>query len=234
MNLKLDDIVDTLKDMQKPCSETDDGDVDKRFSRLEETIGKLAIDISEIKSKQTEMTEEILENRKHAISKYTILDEEFGKMKSDILEIKTKQADIKEEMNENRQHATSKNRELNTDTNERFKEITVRLNENREYSTAKYHEIRVENNDHVMAANTKQRELKQSFDELKQHVDRNVKTSGTIYVRWGRTTCPGNGSEVIYSGYAGGSHKNHTGAAVSMLCLPTDPDWEMYKDTEEG
>ena len=233
MNLKLDDIVDTLKDIQKPCSETDDGGVDNRFSWLEETIKAMANDISEIKSMQTEMKEEIKENRQHATSKYTMLEEEFGKMKSDISEIKTKQTDIKAEINENRQYALSKYRELNADTKERFKEITVRLNENREYSTAKYHEIRVETNDHIMAANTKHRELKQSYDELNQHVDRKVKTSGTTYVRWGRTTCPGNGSEVIYSGYAGGSHKNHTGAAVSMLCLPTDPDWELYKDTEE-
>ena len=126
MNLKLDDIVDTLKDIQKPCSEIADSGVDKRISLLEEAVENMVTDISEMKNKQTE---------------------------------------IKEEMKENRQHANFKYYELNEDTNERFKEITVRLNENREYSTAEYHEIRVETNDHVNAANTKQRELKQSYDE---------------------------------------------------------------------
>lgn len=52
------------------------------------------------------------------------------------------------------------------------------------------------------------------------------------YIRWGRTTCPGNGSEPVYDGYAGGSLYNHQGAAASMLCLPKDPDWNngRYSD----
>lgn len=28
---------------------------------------------------------------------------------------------------------------------------------------------------------------------------------GATYVRWGRTTCPGNGSELVYEGYTAGS-----------------------------
>ena len=51
----------------------------------------------------------------------------------------------------------------------------------------------------------------------------------TIYARWGRTTCPGNGSEPVYDGFAGGSHYSHKGAASSMLCLPKDPDWDAGK-----
>ena len=55
----------------------------------------------------------------------------------------------------------------------------------------------------------------------------------TIYTRWGRTTCPGNGSEAVYDGSAGGSHYSHKGGASSMLCLPKDPDWDAgkYSDT---
>ena len=55
----------------------------------------------------------------------------------------------------------------------------------------------------------------------------------TIYTHWGRTTCPGNGSESVYNGYAGGSHYSHSGGAASMLCLPNDPDWDAgnYSDT---
>ena len=165
MNMKLDDIADTIKDIQKPCPETADGGVDKRFSRLEETVEKLVSDLSEMKNKQTELKEEILENR--------------------------------------------------------------------EYSIAKYHELRIETNDHVDVTNTKHRELKLSYDELKQHVDRNVKTTETTYVRWGRNVCPGNGTETIYAGYAGGSWYEHPGAAVSMLCLPQDPDWALYTDKED-
>ena len=55
----------------------------------------------------------------------------------------------------------------------------------------------------------------------------------TTYTRWGRTTCPGNGSESVYDGYAGGSYYSHTGGAASMLCLPKDPDWDAGKYSDK-
>ena len=55
----------------------------------------------------------------------------------------------------------------------------------------------------------------------------------TTYTRWGRTTCPGNGSESVYDGFAGGSHYSHKGGASSMLCLPRDPDWEAGKTSDK-
>ena len=59
--------------------------------------------------------------------------------------------------------------------------------------------------------------------------------SGATYIRWGKTSCPGNGWTEVYSGYAGGSYFNHKGAAASMLCLPKDPIWKKYDDTvQEG
>ena len=58
--LKLDDIANTLKDIQQPCMEKSDGGIDKKIHRLEETIEQMANDISKIKTKQTEMEEEIL------------------------------------------------------------------------------------------------------------------------------------------------------------------------------
>lgn len=58
-----------------------------------------------------------------------------------------------------------------------------------------------------------------------------IGVTGTSYIRWGRTSCPGNGSELIYSGYAGGSYYSHEGGAVSLLCLPSQPDWANYDDT---
>ncbi|XP_069131815.1 uncharacterized protein [Argopecten irradians] len=49
--------------------------------------------------------------------------------------------------------------------------------------------------------------------------------AGSTFVRWGRTDCPVNVTELVYSGYAGGSWYNHQGAAAGHLCLPSDPEW---------
>ena len=63
-------------------------------------------------------------------------------------------------------------------------------------------------------------------DQFLAHASMLLKTT---YIRWGRTSCPGNGSEAVYEGFAGGSHYSHKGAASSMLCLPKDPDWDAGK-----
>ena len=213
--------------------------------------------ISEIENKQTEMKEQIIETGQNANLKYYELYADLNKIEGILndtredsivryhelredtyeyfdainttnQEIKNKQTEMKEQIIETGQNATFKYHELYADVNK----IKGILNETREDAFARYHELREETDDCFDAINTTHVKLKQSYDELKQHVDRNVKTTGTTYVRWGRTTCPGNGSDVIYSGYAGGSLYSHTGAAVSMLCLPTDPDWALYKETE--
>jgi hypothetical protein len=57
--------------------------------------------------------------------------------------------------------------------------------------------------------------------------------TGATYIRWGKTTCPGNMTELVYKGYAGGSHYNKQGAASSYLCLPEDPLWNVYEDGEQ-
>ena len=57
-------------------------------------------------------------------------------------------------------------------------------------------------------------------------------TKTASYIRWGRTTCPGNGSESVYDGFAAGSHYTHKGGASSMLCLPKDPDWDAGKTND--
>ncbi|KAH3807583.1 hypothetical protein DPMN_135928 [Dreissena polymorpha] len=41
---------------------------------------------------------------------------------------------------------------------------------------------------------------------------------GSVYTRWGRTTCTQNGSELIYTGYIGGNWLNKNGAA-DYICL---------------
>ena len=48
--------------------------------------------------------------------------------------------------------------------------------------------------------------------------------AGVIFIRWGRTVCPGHNTELVYSGFAGGSYAGHSGAAAEFVCLPRDPD----------
>lgn len=59
------------------------------------------------------------------------------------------------------------------------------------------------------------------------------RTTGVVYTRWGRTTCPNNATQKIYSGYVGGS-KQTEGGAANLLCLPTDPTWERYRNGIQG
>ena len=60
-------------------------------------------------------------------------------------------------------------------------------------------------------------------------------TGGTTYIRWGRTTCPsGNGTELLYSGRAGGTHWDHSGGAANYLCMPDDPDHLQYQSGLQG
>ena len=45
-------------------------------------------------------------------------------------------------------------------------------------------------------------------------------------MRWGRTTCPAiNGTDMVYNGYAAGSHSSHRGGAANHLCMPKDPEF---------
>ena len=51
-------------------------------------------------------------------------------------------------------------------------------------------------------------------------------SGGALYTRWGRTTCPGTpGTELVYSGLAGGSRYSHSGGGANYLCLPTSPQY---------
>nr|KAG5693600.1 hypothetical protein BaRGS_014620 [Batillaria attramentaria] len=44
----------------------------------------------------------------------------------------------------------------------------------------------------------------------------------SVYVRWGRSTCPST-SSLVYSGVIGGSHYTQSGAASNYLCLSLSP-----------
>ena len=51
-----------------------------------------------------------------------------------------------------------------------------------------------------------------------------VSSGGTVYTRWGRTTCPDTpGTEVVYSGIVASSHYKENGGGANYLCLPNDP-----------
>ena len=53
---------------------------------------------------------------------------------------------------------------------------------------------------------------------------------GTVYTRWGRTSCPSDqGTTLVYSGRAGGSVYNDDGGAANLLCLPDDPEYSRYE-----
>ncbi|VDI47796.1 Hypothetical predicted protein [Mytilus galloprovincialis] len=52
-----------------------------------------------------------------------------------------------------------------------------------------------------------------------------IPSIGTTYIRWGRKQCPNNNTELIYSGFAGGSHYTDPGAAAEYVYLPPDPNY---------
>ncbi|KAL4220201.1 hypothetical protein ACF0H5_020609 [Mactra antiquata] len=56
---------------------------------------------------------------------------------------------------------------------------------------------------------------------------------GSIYTRWGRTTCPGNGTDLAYSGYMAGTYHTGTtkGSGANYLCLAGDPTWDFYSES---
>ncbi|CAI8046523.1 Short-chain collagen C4 (Fragment), partial [Geodia barretti] len=58
---------------------------------------------------------------------------------------------------------------------------------------------------------------------------------GAAYVRWGRTVCPsGQGTELVYSGRAGGSRYSHQGGGANHLCMPDDPEHLQYTSGVQG
>ncbi|OWF35860.1 short-chain collagen C4-like [Mizuhopecten yessoensis] len=60
----------------------------------------------------------------------------------------------------------------------------------------------------------------------------NQTSTGSTYVRWGRKTCPGNGTSLVYSGFAGGSYYSGSGGPADFLCMPPDPIYEVNASTD--
>ena len=50
--------------------------------------------------------------------------------------------------------------------------------------------------------------------------------AGVTYIRWGRTTCPNvTGTQLVYSGRAGGTFWSIQGGGAEKLCLPDQPEY---------
>ena len=60
-------------------------------------------------------------------------------------------------------------------------------------------------------------------------------TGGAVYVRWGKRICPsGQGTELVYSGRAGGSYYSRSGGSANMVCMPNDPNHLQYQSGQQG
>ncbi|XP_076454607.1 short-chain collagen C4-like [Babylonia areolata] len=51
-------------------------------------------------------------------------------------------------------------------------------------------------------------------------------SGGSTYIRWGRKTCPGNVSTLVYSGLAGGKLYSQKGSGSNRLCLTKTPEYD--------
>lgn len=79
----------------------------------------------------------------------------------------------------------------------------------------------------------KKRDVKQKEQEPGLHSLTQIQ-GGAVYIRWGRTTCPGNETELVYAGIAGGSWHGNTGSATNFQCLPNKPVWGRYTSKDAG
>ena len=54
------------------------------------------------------------------------------------------------------------------------------------------------------------------------------RSGGVIYTRWGKSSRPNiTGTEMVYTGRAGGSHYTHSGGGANYLCMPLDPEYTL-------
>jgi len=49
-----------------------------------------------------------------------------------------------------------------------------------------------------------------------------------VYIRWGHTSCPSSGAQIVYSGIVAGPHSGHSGGGSNPQCLPLDPTYLRY------
>ncbi|XP_065939522.1 short-chain collagen C4-like [Magallana gigas] len=130
------------------------------------------------------------------VGKYTDLSAKYADLSTKYSDMSTKDND-----------QSAKYNDLSTKYNDqsaKYNELSTKYTD----LSTKYSDLFIKNNDMLAKYNTL---LTKS----------NV---GGIFVRWGRKDCPGNNTELVYSGFAGGSYYSHTGATAEFVCLPRDPD----------
>ena len=63
-------------------------------------------------------------------------------------------------------------------------------------------------------------------------------SGGTLYTRWGKSTCPQvEGTDLVYSGIAGGTWYTHRGGGANYLCMPKVPEYSptlRYRGGTQG
>ena len=61
------------------------------------------------------------------------------------------------------------------------------------------------------------------------------RSGGTLYTRWGKSTCPQvGGTELVYSGIAGGSFYTQRGGGANYLCMPKVPEYSPTLRYQSG
>ncbi|XP_065925659.1 uncharacterized protein [Magallana gigas] len=66
-------------------------------------------------------------------------------------------------------------------------------------------------------------EMNAKQEKFNTEIQKRIQSGGAIFVRWGKHSCPDNDTELVYSGFAGGSYFDHPGAAAEYVCLTRNP-----------
>ncbi|XP_053384595.1 uncharacterized protein LOC128550163 [Mercenaria mercenaria] len=70
----------------------------------------------------------------------------------------------------------------------------------------------------------------QKIKSLKNELTTLKQDQGSTYIRWGKTTCGGNGTHIVYTGFTSGSPYDKEGGAAKYICLPKNPTRAKYVD----
>ncbi|XP_045204619.2 uncharacterized protein LOC123557283 [Mercenaria mercenaria] len=74
----------------------------------------------------------------------------------------------------------------------------------------------------------------QKLFELEQRIEQLSHKGGvSVYVRWGRNTCPVDAT-LVYNGYSAGKKWNDKGSGSDTICLPSEPTWLKYHDGDDA
>ncbi|XP_053399616.1 short-chain collagen C4-like [Mercenaria mercenaria] len=74
----------------------------------------------------------------------------------------------------------------------------------------------------------------QKLFQLEQKIEQLLlKVGQSVYVRWGRNTCPDDAS-LVYYGYSAGKKYADKGSGSDTVCLPSVPTWSKYNDGDDG